>query len=135
MDWVMALMPVALLALGFPFFIVLLATSIVVLLAFSDVPATVLQQVMLGTMDQSVLLAVPFFIFAGELMARGNITAPLVRWILSVVGGNNFWSAFRINHSIGRDHRYAYIQANDRRRLQPGICRRLTGVSRRDRQY
>ena len=87
MAWVMALMPVALLALGFPFFIVLLATSVVVLLAFSDVPATVLQQVMLGTMDQSVLLAVPFFIFAGELMARGNITAPLVRWVLSVVGG------------------------------------------------
>src|SRR4051812_38140185 len=87
MSWVMALAPIALLALGLPFFVVLLATSILVLLFFSDVPATALQQVMIGTMDQQVLLAVPFFIFAGELMARGNITAPLVRWVLSIVGG------------------------------------------------
>jgi len=47
MAWVMALAPVALLALGFPFFVVLLATSVVVLLFFSDVPATALQQVIL----------------------------------------------------------------------------------------
>lgn len=87
MAWVMSLSPIALLALGFPFFVVLLATSVLVLLFFSDVPATALQQVMIGTMDQQVLLAVPFFIFAGELMARGNITAPLVRWVLSIVGG------------------------------------------------
>ena len=87
MAWVMALAPVVLLALGFPFFVVLLATSILVLLFFSDVPATALQQVILGSIDQFALLAVPFFIFAGELMARGNITGPLVRWVLSLIGG------------------------------------------------
>jgi C4-dicarboxylate transporter DctM subunit len=87
MAWVMTLAPVVLLALGFPFFVVLLATSILVLLFFSDVPATALQQVILGSIDQFALLAVPFFIFAGELMARGNITGPLVRWVLSIIGG------------------------------------------------
>jgi C4-dicarboxylate transporter DctM subunit len=87
MAWVMALTPLVLLLLGFPFFVVLLATSILVLLFFSDVPATALQQVILGSIDQFALLAVPYFIFAGELMARGNITAPLVRWVLSIVGG------------------------------------------------
>ena len=87
MTWVMALAPVVLLVLGFPFFVVLLATSVVVLLFFSDVPTTALQQVMLGAIDQFALLAVPFFIFAGELMTRGNITGPLVRWVLSIAGG------------------------------------------------
>ena len=87
MAWVMAFAPVVLLVLGFPFFVVLLATSVLVLLFFSDVPATALQQVILGSLDQFALLAVPFFILAGELMARGNITGPLVRWVLSVVGG------------------------------------------------
>lgn len=87
MAWVMALTPVLLLLLGFPFFVVLLATSVLALLLFSDVPATALQQVILGSIDHLALLAVPFFIFAGELMARGNITGPLVRWVLSIVGG------------------------------------------------
>ena len=119
MAWVMALMPVALLALGFPFFIVLLATSVVVLLAFSDVPATVLQQVMLGTMDQSVLLAVPFFIFAGELMARGNITAPLVRWVLSVVGGRK-----AVFHSplLDRQQFLERFQDQPQHRSRPSVC-------------
>lgn len=89
MAWVMALAPVVLLVLGFPFFVVLLATSIVVLLFFADVPATALQQVMLGAIDQFALLAVPFFIFAGELMTRGNITGPLVRWVLALAGGRH----------------------------------------------
>jgi C4-dicarboxylate transporter, DctM subunit len=87
MAWVMLFLPVALLVLGFPFFVVLLATSATVLLFFSDIPVTALHQVMFGTIDQFALLAVPFFIFAGELMARGNISAPLVRWALSLVGG------------------------------------------------
>ena len=87
MTWVMVLAPVVLLVLGFPFFVVLLATSVVVLLFFSDVPTTALQQVMLGAIDQFALLAVPFFIFAGELITRGNITGPLVRWVLSIAGG------------------------------------------------
>jgi len=87
MAWMMLFLPLALLTFGFPFFVVLLATSATVLLFFSNIPASALHQVMFGTLDQFALLAVPFFIFAGELMARGNISAPLVRWAMSVVGG------------------------------------------------
>ena len=38
MEWVMAFMPVGLLILGFPIFIILLVTSAVILLFFMQVP-------------------------------------------------------------------------------------------------
>ena len=86
MGWVMALLPVALLVAGFPFFLVLLATAAVVLLFFSGVPATAAHQVMFGALDKYALLAVPFFIFAGDLLSRGGVSARLVRWVQSIIG-------------------------------------------------
>jgi C4-dicarboxylate transporter DctM subunit len=87
MTWVLALLPVALLAFGFPFFVILLATAAVVLVAFAPAPATVLHQVMFSAIDKYALLAVPFFIFAGDLMGRGGVSRRLVRWVTSVIGG------------------------------------------------
>jgi C4-dicarboxylate transporter DctM subunit len=87
MGWAMSLLPVALMALGFPFFIVLLATAIVVLVWFAGVPATALHQVMFSSIDKYALLAVPFFIFAGDLMGRGGVSARLVRWVTALFGG------------------------------------------------
>ena len=87
MAWVLALLPLALLALGFPFFLTLLATSAIVLVIFADVPATALHQVMFSSIDKYALLAVPFFIFAGDLMGRGGVSKRLVRWVTSMIGG------------------------------------------------
>jgi len=87
MGWVMALLPIVLLALGFPLFLILLATSATVLLVFSDVPTTAVHQVMFSSIDKYALLAVPFFIFAGDLMGRGGVSARLVRWVTSMIGG------------------------------------------------
>ena len=39
------------------------------------------------TLDSSALLAVPFFIFAGEIMAAGGISRRLVDWTKSLFGG------------------------------------------------
>ena len=87
MTWVLALLPLALLALGFPFFVILLATAAVVLVAFAPAPATVMHQVMFSSIDKYALLAVPFFIFAGDLMGRGGVSKRLVRWVTSMIGG------------------------------------------------
>ena len=87
MTWVLALLPFALLALGFPFFVILLATAAVVLVAFAPAPATVMHQVMFSSIDKYALLAVPFFIFAGDLMGRGGVSRRLVRWVTSMIGG------------------------------------------------
>ena len=83
----MVVLPLVLLILGFPVFLVLLATSIVVLVFFSDDPATVIHQVMFGSVTKFALLAVPFFIFAGEMMSRGGVSVRLVDWVGSIVGG------------------------------------------------
>ena len=87
MTWAMTLLPVVLLVLGFPIFVILLATSAIVIVNFYAIPPTALQQVMFGTLDSSALLAVPFFIFAGEVMGFGGISRRLVDWTKSLLGG------------------------------------------------
>jgi len=82
----MALLPLVLLALGFPLFVILLATSAAVLLVFMDIPTTAVHQVMFSSIDKYALLAVPFFIFAGDLMGKGGVSSRLVRWVTSMIG-------------------------------------------------
>jgi C4-dicarboxylate transporter DctM subunit len=87
MTWVMTALPLVLLVMGFPIFVILLATSAVAIICFYSIPPTALQQVMFGTLDSSALLAVPFFIFAGEIMGFGGISRRLVDWTRSLLGG------------------------------------------------
>ena len=83
----MAIVPVILLLLGFPIFVILLATSAIVLLLFAPVPPVAVHINMFGSVDKFALMAVPFFIFAGDLMGRGGISKRIVAWVLSVIGG------------------------------------------------
>jgi len=86
MGWVLSVLPVALLVAGFPFFLVLLATVIVALAFFTSVPTTAAHQVMFGALDKYALLAVPFFIFAGDLLGRGGVSIRIVRWVQAIIG-------------------------------------------------
>jgi C4-dicarboxylate transporter DctM subunit len=85
--WIMAVMPLALLALGFPVFLILLATSAILVLFVMGVPATQLHLTMFGSIDKFALIAVPFFLFAGELMGRGGMSRRIVDWVLAAAGG------------------------------------------------
>jgi len=87
MGWALALVPFTLLALGLPIFVILLITVIVTLALFVNVPFTVVPQTMFGSIDKFALLAVPFFIFAGEVMGQGGISDRLIRWMQSLFGG------------------------------------------------
>jgi C4-dicarboxylate transporter DctM subunit len=80
-------MPVGLLFLGFPIFIILIATSAVILMFFTPVPWTAVHLVMFGSVDKFALMAVPFFIFAGELMGYGGISKRIINWVMSIIGG------------------------------------------------
>ncbi|HEX2545984.1 MAG TPA: TRAP transporter large permease [Ramlibacter sp.] len=86
MMFTLGLLPLALLGLGFPFFLVLLATAAVVVAGFGSMPPTVLHQVMFSSVDKFALLAVPFFIFAGDLMGRGGVSRRLIRWVTASLG-------------------------------------------------
>jgi C4-dicarboxylate transporter, DctM subunit len=84
----MTLVPIVLLFLGFPIFVILLATAAIAIILFYSIPLTVLHQVMFGSLDSAALLAVPFFIFAGEIMAAGGISGRLVAWAKSLFGSS-----------------------------------------------
>jgi C4-dicarboxylate transporter, DctM subunit len=87
MYWTMALLPFALLMLGFPIFLLLLVTSFVVMIFFFPVPLTAIHLTIFNSLNKYALLAVPFFVFAGDLMSRGGISERLLRWVASLVGG------------------------------------------------
>ncbi len=87
MYWVMGILPFVLLLLGFPIFLLLLASSLVILAFFFSVPMTVVDQDIFNSLNKFPLLAVPFFIFAGDLMSHGGLTVRLLNWVASIVGG------------------------------------------------
>jgi C4-dicarboxylate transporter DctM subunit len=86
MGFALAVLPVGLLLLGFPIFLVLLASVSVALVFFLKVPIVILHQSLFGALDAYALLAIPFFIFAGELMGRGSVAKRLVDFVQSGVG-------------------------------------------------
>lgn len=81
MIWTLGVLPVGLMLLGFPIFIVLLAAVTSALLLFMQVPLTVLHQTMFGALDSVALLAIAFFIYAGELMGSSSVARRLVDFI------------------------------------------------------
>jgi C4-dicarboxylate transporter DctM subunit len=76
-----------LLVLGVPIFLVLLVTCLVVVLCVADIPTEAIQTYIFGSLDNFPLLAVPFFVLAGEIMAQGGIARRVVIWVISLVGG------------------------------------------------
>ena len=70
---------------GIPITFALGLTSLVVLTC-QDVPLVVLAQQMYGGVDSFPLMAVPFFILAGELMTGGGISRRLVALAQAMVG-------------------------------------------------
>jgi C4-dicarboxylate transporter DctM subunit len=81
------LLPVIFLFLGLPIYLILLTTSLIVLIFATDMPPNVVQTVMFGSLGSFPLLAVPFFIFAGEIMGQGGIAKRLVAWVMALIGG------------------------------------------------
>lgn len=54
---------------------------------FSNMPLLVVPQKIFTSLDSFPLLAVPFFILAGNLMSRGGVSARLVDFAKSLIGG------------------------------------------------
>src|SRR5690554_3714303 len=84
---VFAGLPIALLALGMPIFIVLMIAALAGITYFGGIPLQALHTAMFGSLDSFTLLAVPLFILAGDVMAQGGIARRLIELVLSVVGG------------------------------------------------
>jgi C4-dicarboxylate transporter, DctM subunit len=86
MSFALGVLPVILLLLGFPIFVVLLASVSVALVFFMHIPLAALHQNMFGSINAFALLAIPFFVYAGELMGRGSVAQRLVDFVQAGVG-------------------------------------------------
>ena len=86
MTFALGVLPVLLLLLGFPIFLVLLASVTVALALYTQMPLVVLHQNLFGSINAFALLAIPFFIYAGELMGRGSVAQRLVDFVQAGVG-------------------------------------------------
>jgi C4-dicarboxylate transporter, DctM subunit len=80
------ILPVILLCIGFPIYLILLLSSLIAVLFVADVPTTVIQTNMFGSLDNFPLLAIPFFILAGEIMGQGGIAKRVIVWVAALTG-------------------------------------------------
>lgn len=86
MSFALGIVPGVLLLLGFPLYLVLLAAASVALVFFMNIPFAALHQNLFGALDVFALLAVPFFIYAGELMGRGSVARRIVELVQAGAG-------------------------------------------------
>lgn len=86
MSWALGGTVALLVALGTPIFVALLAAAALALVLFDGPPLIALQQTIFGGLDAYALLAVPFFIFAGELMAASGIADRLIALVRALFG-------------------------------------------------
>lgn len=81
------ILAVVLLLAGFEMFLVLGIPAIAVKEAFyGNIPDPAIVQKILGGIDHTTLLAIPFFIFAANLMGSGQIARQLIGVVRSMIG-------------------------------------------------
>lgn len=85
MLWIFLLVLFAAVILGIPV-VFSLGIANVVLLFLMDLPLTILPSKMVSGMNSFPLLAIPFFMFVGEVMNHGGIAKRLVRFADAFVG-------------------------------------------------
>lgn len=82
-----ATLSLALLILGFEMFMVLGIPTLAIKAGFfGNLPDIVVPQRMTAGINQSLLLAIPFFLFAAQLMGRGQIATRLTDVVRALVG-------------------------------------------------
>ena len=83
---VIAIVFVLAMAIGIPIAFVLGASSLYYFVVLGNIPLSMIGQKMFSGIDNYVLLAIPFFILAGELMNRSKITDALISFSNILVG-------------------------------------------------
>lgn len=75
-----------LMATGIPVAIAMAGASLIYILISGDLPGFAVVHRMIGGIDSFPLLAVPFFILAGNLMNNAGITKRIYNFALALVG-------------------------------------------------
>ena len=85
MIWI-AIIFFVLLVMGIPIAFVLGLSSLLYILSSGTIAPKIVAMRMYGGIDEFVLLAIPFFILAGQLMTKSGITRDLVELSNLIVG-------------------------------------------------
>ena len=85
-TFVFFILPVILLCIGIPIYLILLIASLAAAVFVVDVPLTTIQTNIFGGLDNFPLLAIPFFILAGEIMGQGGIARRVIVWVTALTG-------------------------------------------------
>src|SRR5690554_2731330 len=80
-------LPLLLLVLGAPIYVAIFLSGFIAILLAPNAPLHAVQPVTFGALNNFSLLAIPLFVLAGDLMARGGLAKRLVVWALAIVGG------------------------------------------------
>ena len=75
-----------LLLLNVPMFVLMVATSAVIIWAYHVAPLMLIATQMFGSIDKFALMAIPFFIFGASIMGAGGLTTRLIAWVEAMVG-------------------------------------------------
>lgn len=75
-----------LLLLNVPMFVLMVATSVVIIWAYDVAPLMLIATQMFGSIDKFALMAIPFFIFGASIMGAGGLTTRLIAWVEAMVG-------------------------------------------------
>ena len=81
------IMLAALLATGTPIAVAMVATVMLSLVFFTEVPMLVIIQQMFNSADSFTLMAIPFFVLSGNIMTAGGISKRLIRVATALFGG------------------------------------------------
>ena len=84
--YMLGIIPIALMLMGFPIFVVLLTASAAAIIFFMDIPIAIIHQTIFGSLDKEALLAIPFFIFAGNIMVMGGMANRILSWVRVATG-------------------------------------------------
>ena len=90
---------IVLLILGMPISILLGTITTFTIFAHTDIPLLIISQALFNSMDNFVMLAVPFFILAGSIMTHGTMASRLINIIGLMVG--NFYGGLAIAGVLG----------------------------------
>jgi len=74
------------LALTLPMFVVLIGTAFVAFALTTPIPLSILPQRVFAGLESFPLLAIPFFVFAANIMGKGGLSARIVQFIQTLVG-------------------------------------------------
>jgi tripartite ATP-independent transporter DctM subunit len=86
LAWMILLSVSALLLLAVPVAFALMLTAVLAILWIGNINLMIVPQQLFGAVDSLLLLAIPFFLLAGDLMTAGGLTSRLLRFSNALLG-------------------------------------------------